>query len=677
MIDSTFNCCGQDEVFVSRVILYKSSQLERPEPIRSSFATSKNVIDFKALSVRNGTTRKLAESRRIVTDGIQVKASRLGRQIGSTLTSLAIPGDSTPYRSPVRSAIYRTITPGGPGGRGGSLPGQNRAHRCPEGYQYGGRFTDSRLSTCGAKLFDIPSPLGLALAAIRKLGKRTARFDPVTGTSIGAGDYQGSIIDSRKPQIPKVGFANPSLNRSSTQQLLSQIAKTNEKVSRMVRRDGFVLEPVVSPQVLRAIPDNRDMEGATYLMSAFGAPDIGNHELGMLSNTGVNRLIYVTPSGSTLSLEKRRPLTVGERRKLGKVVTVAMGTDNSRDPAARLKVISSELGDGIGYSEKFNISEPNKIVRGRAKWATEVFKRSGKDLPKIESDKPVRNTVSTGQIGRKITSVDEAVAALVEGESLSRVSPSIMARVLAKSNVVKVNKINKENSIISVGSEKYVEYTSPADFQHLAEIFASDLQEHIGLASPDIVFADKPGDSRRYLRQDVNNALPGAAFNPNGKFSEFKPEDVARIMVADYLTDQRKRPMSSVYAMSTNQGNVPMLAQNTTSGLVDLSKIQISKRSKMTIAEFYGEPEKIDYSAYYASLLADQQIAYKKFVDSLLRRARSFKMNDLRNRLGPDGLSEGEEIHLNIMEKIFETRLNMLAASRASINTMLRGKKDE
>jgi hypothetical protein len=52
-------------------------------------------------------------------------------------------------------------------------------------------------------------------------------------------------------------------------------------------------------------------------------------------------------------------------------------------------------------------------------------------------------------------------------------------------------------------------------------------------------------------------------------------------------------------------------------------------------------------------------------------------MNDLRNRLGPDGLSDGEKIHLNIMEKIFETRLNMLTASRASINTMLRGKKDE
>lgn len=673
MTDSAFNCCGQEKVFVSRVILYKSSQLDRLEPIRASFATSQNVIDFKALSVRNGTTRKLAESRRILTDGIQIKASRLG----STLATIAIPGDLDPLQSPVRSAAYRTLTPG-LGGGGISLPKKpNRGYRCPEGYQYGGRFTDSRLSTCGAKLFDIPSPLGMALAEIRKISRRAVRFDPITGKPFGGGEYPGSIVDSRKPQIPKVGLSNPSLNRSNTQQLLSQIAQTNEKVSRMVRRDGFVLEPVVSPQVLRAIPDNRDMEGATYLMSAFGAPDMGNHELGMLSNTGINRLIYITPSGSTISLEKRRPLTVGERRKLGKVVTVAMGTDNSRDPAARLKVIASELGDGIGYSENFNISEPNKIVRGRAKWATEVFKRSGKGLPKVEAEKPVRNTVSTGPIGKKITSVDEAIAALVEGESLSRISPLIMGKVLAKSNVVKINKINNENSIISVGSEKYVEYTSPADFQHLAEIFASDLQEHIGLASPDIIFADKPGDKRKYLRQDINNALPGAVFNPNGKFSEFKLEDVARIMVADYLTDQRKRPMSSVYAMSTSNGNVPMLAQNTTSGLIELSKIQISKRSKMTIAEFYGESEKIDYSSYYAALVADQQIAYKKFVESLLRRAKSFKMNDLRGRLNSDGLSDGEKIHLNIMEKIFETRLNMLTASRASINSMLRGKKDE
>lgn len=672
MNDSTLNCCGQEQIFVSRVILFKSLELQIFEPIRSSFATSQNIVNFKALSVRNGTTRKLVESKRILANEVQVKASRLG----STLTSLAIPGDLDPVQSPVRSAVYRTLTPG-LGGGGLSLPKKpNRGYRCPEGYQYGGRFTDSRLSTCGAKLFDIPSPLGLALAAIRKIGKRTPRFDPITGTSIGAGEYQGSLVDSRKPQISKVGFANPALNRSNTQEISSQMAKTNVKVSRMVRRDGFVLEPVVSPQVLRAIPDNRDMEGATYLMSAFGAADIGNHELGMLSNTGVNRLIYVTPSGSTLTLEKRRPLTVGERRKLGKVVTVAMGTDNSSDPAARLKVISSELGDGIGYSENFNISEPNKIVRGRTKWATEVFKRSGKNLPEIEVDKPVRNTVSTGSIGKKITSVDEAVAALIDGESLSRISPLIMSKVLAKSSVVKINKINDENSIISVGSEKYIEYTNPVNFQHLAEVFASDLQEHIGLASPDIIFADKPGNSRRYLRQDVNNALPGASFNPNGKFSEFKPEDVARIMIADFLTDQRKRPMSSVYAMSTNQGNVPMLAQNTTSGLIELSKIQISKRSEMTISEFYGEPDKIDYPSYYSSLLADQQVLYRKFVDSLLRRARSFKMNDLRSRLNPDGLSSGELIHINIMEKIFETRLNLLTASRASISAMLRGKNE-
>jgi hypothetical protein len=670
MTDSTGGCCGQEKVFVSRVILDKSSPELRPEPIRSSLATSQNIVDFKALSARNGTTRKLSESRRMVTDGIQVKASRLG----SSLLSYAIPGDTDPFTSPVRSATYRTLTPGFGGGNRNLPSKPNRGYRCPEGYQYGGRFTDSRLSTCGAKLFDIPSPLGMAIAEIRKIARRVT-FDPITGKPLKGGEYPGSIVDSRKPQIPKVGLANTSLNRSNVKQLMEQIAAHNEKVARMVRRDGFVLEPVVPPKVLRAIPDNRDMEGATYLMSAFGAPDIGNDELGMLSNTGITRLVYVTPSGSTISLEKRRPLTVGERRKLGKVVTIAMGTDNSKDPAARLKVISSELGDGIGYSEDFNISEPNKIVRGRAKWATEVFKRTGKPSRNLEVPKEARETVSTGAIGKKITSVDEAVKAIAEGENLARISPSIMSQVLAKSNVIKVNKINNEQSVISVGSLNYIEYTSPKEFQHLSERFASDVQEHLGLASPDIIFAEKPGDKRKYLMQDVADALPGATFNPNRKFSDLNPQDVARMMIADYLTDQRVRPLSSVYAMDSANGTVPMLARNTTSGLVDLSKIQISKRSKLTIADFYGEPDKIDYSAYYNSLREEQKVIYKKFIDSLLRRAKSFKMRDLKSRLDVDGLSDGEKIHLNIMEKIYETRLNMLLASRVALSAALRGRK--
>lgn len=667
----TDKCCEKETVFVARVRLFDSSRIS-PEPIRSSFASSQNVVDFKALSMRNGLVKRLSRSRNTISD-IQTKQSSALRTVSRSAARIAIPGDIDPLRSPVRSAIYRTITPGLPGGGLSAPMKPNRGYRCPEGYQYGGRFTDSRLSTCGAKLFDIPSPLGLALAALRRAARGIKPGEPITGRPLGAGEMPGSIIDSRKPQIPKVSNPNPNAVSQQVGQLIRDISQHGAKVSRMVRKDGFVLEPVVAPKVLRAIPDNRDMEGATYLLSAFGSPDIGNDELGMLSNTGVKSVVYVLPSGSTLTIEKRRPLTVGERRKLGKTVTQAMAQDNSRDPSARLKYLANEMGDGIGYSEEFvNLKNPNEIVKGRQKWATEAFKPR-KGTVKIEESRPSRETVSTAAAGKKIKSVDEAIDAIANGAPLSRVDASIMSQVLARSRVIQRNKINAEQSLITIGSEKYLEYLKPDKFQHLGERFASDLQEHLGLASPDILMADKPGEKRRYLRQDVEAAIPGAKFNPNRTLKDFRPQDVARMMISDLLSDQRERPLSSVYALDTVEGPIPVLAQNTTSGLTDLSEVQITKRMKLSISQFYEESNQINYSEYYKNLKIEQQIQYRNFIDQLLRRARSFKMKDLISRLSIDGLTDGEKSHLNIINTIYEARVKILDSQKKTLIEMLKG----
>jgi hypothetical protein len=446
-----------------------------------------------------------------------------------------------------------------------------------------------------------------------------------------------------------------------------------EKVSRMVRRDGFVLEPVVPPKVLRAIPDNRDMEGATYLMSAFGAPDIGNDELGMLSNTGIKKLVYITPNGSTLTLEKRRPLTVGERRKLGKTVTQAMAQNNSKDPAARLKFLANEMGDGIGYSESFEkVKNPNQIVNGKPKWSLDVFKRTpGGKSTKVQSES-ARETISNAATSKKIESIDEALEAIVNGEPLSRISPKIMPQVLARSRVIQKNKINKDQVMVTAGSEKYLEYINPGKFQHLGERFASDLQEHLGLASPDIIFSSGPDAERRYMRQDVEAVIPGSKFNPNMRLQDFNPQDVARMIVSDFLSDQRERELSSVYALDGPEGVVPVLAGNTTSGLTDLSEIEITKRMKMSIGDFYDTDKQINYSDYYKQLKIEQQIAFRNFIDQLLRRATSFKMNELISRLGVDGLSDGEKAHLKIINRIFESRVNILASQKKQLIEMLR-----
>lgn len=662
------SCCpGQEEVSVARIILVDVESL-RPRCIaRKSIPLNQDVVDFKALSKRNGSMR-IHSTKTILQDGVQVKASRLGR----SLVSVAIPGDTDPIRSPVRSAVYRTLTPGKPGGgRGGSLPGQNRGYRCPEGYQFGGRFTDSRLSTCGAKLFDIPSPLGFALAAIRR-AIRGKKPEKVTGTPLGAGQYPESLIQSRKPQIPKVSVDNRQVAAEQVKKLTSDIGATNTRVARMVRRDGFVLEPVVPAKVLRAIPDNRDMEGATYMLSALSPQDIGNDELGLLSNTGVRSLIYVLPGGSTLTLEKRRKLSVGERRKLGRTVNTAIESRIGNDPASRLKMVADETGDGIGYTENFiGLKNPNEVVNGKPRWATAGFKMRVAKAP--VAPEPARKTVSNRAIGKKITDIDEAIQFLIDGGSLSQISAEILPQILKKSKVIQSTKLANNQTLITVGGNKYFLSQLPKRYQHMGEFFASDLQQHLGLESPDVFFFGKPGDKRQYFREDVETALQGSKLNPNIKFNDLDPQDVARMMVADFLTDQRERPNSSIYAMDTSEGVRAMLAQNTTSGLVDLSDIEISKRTKMKIEDFYRAAGMPNYSEYYSQLKAQQQAAFRRYIDALINRARSFKMSELRRRMKLDGLSAGEEAHLKIIEVLFKNRLETLSKSKKTLVDVLRG----
>jgi hypothetical protein len=664
-------CCGDGEVLVTRVILFNAATKQNLDYMRGVKASSQGATEYKALSKRFNNTRRT--KRDPYSNEMQFKANA-GRQIASTIRSTLLPGDTGPLRSPVRSAFYRTITPGRPGGRGGSLPGQNRAHRCPEGYQYGGRFTDNRLSTCGAKLFGIPSALGAAISAGRRA--LTSGITPeTTGRDITGAPYDSSIILSRAPQIPKVTYDNPKTAASRLNDSIKSIGAFNKdsgiKVRRMVRRDGFVLEPVVPNKVLRAIPDNRDMEGALFIMSALSPKDIGGEELGLLSNTGVKSLVYVLPGGSYLRLEKARKLEIGERRKLGRVVNQAMAMDNSRDPAKRLRNVAEEIGDGLKYSESFTgVKNPNEVIKGRMSWASQVW---GKRLSSMTESSSVRNTESFGPRRKLIKSVDEAIQFIVDGGSLSSVDPSIMPKILAKAGVVQRQRLANNISAVSTPSESLFLYEKPSKFQHIAERFASDVQQTLGLESPDVVFASKPGDSRQFLRQEVTAAIPGAVFNPDAKFNELDPQDVAAMLVSDFLTDQRERPMTSIYTLDTPDARRLVLGQNSTSGLIDLSKIEITNRMKMTLSEFYSSQATPAYSDYYQALKAEQRLLFMKYLNILINRARKFNPKNFNNSMNQYGISEGERIHMNIIGKLFEVRLEGLQSGKNSLKLLFSG----
>ena len=662
--------------YVVRVIVSDLDQRDTTDYIRGVSAKSQQIISYKALSRLNGNTRKKSSISKY--GDIKFKANAL-RQIGSSILSAAIPGDTGPLRSPVRSAIYRTITPGfGGGRRGGSRPGENRAHRCPEGYQYGGRFTDNRFSTCGAKLFAIPSALGAAISAIRRATQGPAP-QTVTGRIATGAPIESSIIQSREPQIPRVGNENKpvaaSRAKSLTKELGSYLAKNPDPVRRMVRRDGFVLEPVVPNNVLRAIPDNRDMEGATFLMGTLGADALGGEELGLLSNTGIQKLLYVLPGGSTISLEKARKLTVGERRKLGRVVNSSMEIDNSKNPSARLQNVSNELQGAIAYSENFvGIQNASQVgPSGKPRWATELL--SGKKIrtPKTPDAADEEVDEAPTRARRKIANIDNAVQHLANGGSLSDIDPSIIGDIINKTQSVNKQKISDNISVIEDSGGKYFVYERPSRFQHMGEMFAADLQRFLGLPAPEVIPIGKPGDRRQYIRQDVEMTVPGGQFDPSKSLNDLDPEDVARIMISDFLTDQRIRPSTSIYPITSGDETRAVLAQNTSSGLTDLSEIQITERMKARLREFYAGDLVPAYSDYYQQLKAEQRVIFIRFINQLIQRARSFNPRQTFDESRGYGVSTGERIHLNIITKLFENRLDVLSTQKQEIRSLLSG----
>lgn len=659
--------------FVRRRISFLSVKtLNKGNPvITMPLNGDQNIVDYKALAKRSGLTRRYD-----VKVGVLGTHSPIGQAV-QAIGSTVIPGNMSPIRSPIRSGLWGAITPGKPripGGTGGA----NRAYRCPEGYQYGGRFTDSRLSTCGAKLFDIPSPLGLAISALRRVA-RGARAVAGQSTPITGEKPPESIVQSRRPQIPRVGNPNPAARLAAAKNLVSEMGRADSPVTRMVRKDGFVLEPVVSAQVLRAIPDNRDMEGADYLLTIQALPQLGGQELGLLSNTGVIKLTYVLPGGSTISLEKKRQLTVGERRKLGRTVNAAAKIDISNDPTARLKEVVVQTGDGIGYSENFmNIKNPNEIVskpgsRPLPKWADEIFGKGRKAKPAANAD---RQTESNAPIGKEITSLAGAIEHITAGKPLSDIDPSILQQALAKANVFKRQKLDARREMAETpGGSKYTVYSPAGKFEHIGQKFASDIQQHLGLESPDVFFVGT-GEKRKYMVEDASSLMRGFQVDRRRQFSDYKPEDVARMLVSDWLTDQRTRDPGSIVPVSNGTDTRPIVTNNFTSGLTDLDEVSIVERQRMTLSEFMRAPQNDKYVAYFQKLQQQQRFAFRREIDALLLRARQFNFTQFKNRLYSDGrLSDAEKAHLNIIGRILDLRIQRYADSRETLMDILGAKK--
>lgn len=668
-------CCPNTIVSVRRyVFVDETKQQQNGSIYYGSQASSPNVVAFKALSYSHGTRFKY-EVKRV---GLIGSSGRIG-QAAQAVGSYLLPGDISPLRSPVRSGLWTAITPGIPGLRGARPGPKNRTSRCPEGYQYGGRFTDNQFSTCGQKLFDLPGPLGRAISAITRAlqaGERALKPSRVEGTPLGGGPYGDPGIETRRPQIPRVADANTKEMLAQIERLTRDMGAPDVSAARMVRRDGFVLEPVVSPKVLRAIPDNRDMEGATYLLRVNDLPSLGQDELGLLSNTGITNVTWVLPGGSTLSLQKVRPLTVGERRKLGRTVNAAASIDNSKNPSARLQAVAEQTGDGLRYSENFvNVKRPHELVKARdgketEKWVLELFKNK---LP--ESSTSARESSSISAIEDKITSLSEALEHIAAGGSLSRISPDILQAALANANLFRRRNLGGGvESYEGPNNRTYLLRSARTDFSHLDDTFASDFQQHLGLESPD-VYRVGAGRRARYLVDSTRNVYPGFDKNKDVQIGEVSPGKMAALLVSDFINGTNNRNPGTIDIFKRELGADPVVS-DFASELTDLAKISITERQKRAIAAMESLTEEGVYGRYFRELKEAQRRLFVQEIKKLLARAREFNFVNYKQRLTRDGrLTDAEKTHLGIIQTITEQRLKVLEQQQDAIVSALGGKK--
>ena len=225
-------------------------------------------------------------------------------------------------------------------------------------------------------------------------------------------------------------------------------------------------------------------------------------------------------------------------------------------------------------------------------------------------------------------------------------------------------------------TSKYILKSSKSEFEHLAEKYASSIQEHFGLLAPDTFFVGE-GSKRKYLTQALDSILPNYRPDRDSDVTGADMRDISALMIADLLSDKPNRDVDSLSLLVGNDDKKRLVATNNfNSGLTDLSKIQIRERTEASLDDIKGQIISDFYLNYYQELKEAQRRQTKLFIDKLVQRARLFNFSTFKSKLYSDGqLSSAEKTHLNILELLFKQRLQMLKTVTENIESILSGKQ--
>lgn len=688
------SCCPNATTMVRTILPSVAVSRSSVYTLPLSVAMSKqHAVDFKCYQLAKvGPYAEVYDHRIKFKAGLVRSANPAVRAVQS-LAATALPGNLSAVRSPARSTMWSATTPGGnsaissfavnPLARAAAaaIPKPDRGFRCPEGFQFGGQFTDKYFSTCGKKLFALAvSLLAGASRALEVRSPNLPRELNIGGVPVAPIGKLGQVSLVRKPdiEIPKVGSPNFGSYKSAIRNVSSEMTEYSKPVSRLVRRDGVVLTPLVSASVLRTVPDNRNMEGAAYVSYVTKPAQIGGEELGMFSNSGINSLVYVLPNGGTLTLRKTRNLSNGERRKLGKLVAEAQRMQNGSDAAARIEHVAAEMDGPVAYEQSFgDLRGPNDLItvvdprtkkqRQMRRWYRDAFM-----LEKAPRQTESRSTQIEDEAGM-IDDLRSAINMLNQGGQIGNVSPELRLPALDMSKLSESRRLNNRMTRYRLGDDLLTAITPTLANEHIGVMVAAEVQSQLGALSPEVWFAGS-GSRRPYIISypDDSESLGRFARSTGMDFAD--PEDMVRLMISDALTDVRDRNPSNLFTVGESSQKRTFAGPVPSSGGAGLTREQLTARVEAPKLVVLNEIENSMYRAFFMRLRKEQRRRAAALLEEMLERARQFDMAEFYRRMAIDGkLSESERRHMEIVAKIFENRVSILSGSLKFLRNVING----
>ena len=395
-------------------------------------AGRQNVVDMKAAIFRQYLDTPIAvehDEFSIKRVGVFGSNSRFG-QAAQAVGSTALPGNISPVRSPIRSSIYRTLTPGGGSGRGRRLAGAGRRllgrsgrgarnrFRCPPGFENGGTFTDRRFSTCGAQVLGIPNfgPGSLIGGTGRALARLARNAELIS--SIGdLRSQRNPGVFIRAAQIPTTPKkVNVTARAAGVNTVLNAIDDDRWSI-RVSKRDGVILEPVAGLSFFANQTGDFDdvVDGSLIIKNpdaSFDSPEIV--EAVQSINAGFRDVYIAIPEVGVVRFGREGgELTPAERSSLTRALPTRISRDaDLPDPTAGLRGFADDSGGkfvvefgNLNQQGRFNVENadnalvevqgPGGDTRRVPQWVYETF--LSRSAPRRAKDDPIYELVPEGK----------------------------------------------------------------------------------------------------------------------------------------------------------------------------------------------------------------------------------------------------------------------------------------